>query len=92
MKNALTFLLLIITFIFNSCVENKKDFIIGVSQCSDDAWRRSMNEEMQREASFSGNIDLRIKTAYDNNQRQIRDIEELIAENVDLSIYKNWYF
>ena len=86
MKNALTFLLLIITFIFNSCVENKKDFIIGVSQCSDDAWRRSMNEEMQREASFSGNIDLRIKTAYDNNQRQIRDIEELIAENVDLLI------
>lgn len=86
MKNALTFLLLILTFIFNSCVENKKDFIIGVSQCSDDAWRRSMNEEMQREASFSGNIDLRIKTAYDNNQRQIRDIEELIAENVDLLI------
>ena len=86
MKNALTFLLLILTFIFNSCVVNKKDFIIGVSQCSDDAWRRSMNEEMQREASFSGNIDLRIKTAYDNNQRQIRDIEELIAENVDLLI------
>ena len=86
MKNALTFLLLIITFIFNSCVENKKDFIIGVSQCSDDAWRRSMNDEMKREASFCGNIDLRIKTAYDNNQRQIRDIEELIAANVDLLI------
>lgn len=86
MKNALTFLLLIITFIFNSCVENKKDFIIGVSQCSDDAWRHSMNDEMQREASFSGNIDLRIKTAYDNNQRQILDIEEFISDGVDLLI------
>ena len=29
---------------------------------------------------------MRIKTAYDNNQRQIRDIEEFIADGVDLLI------
>ena len=86
MKFTPTFLLLILTLFFHSCNEKKKDFIIGVSQCSDDAWRHSMNDEMQREASFSGNIDLRIKTAYDNNQRQIRDIEEFIADGVDLLI------
>lgn len=86
MKNSLIFFLLILTLFFNACNDKKKDFIIGVSQCSDDAWRHSMNDEMQREASFSGNIDLRIKTAYDNNQRQIRDIEEFIAANVDLLI------
>ena len=86
MKFTPTFLLLILTLLFHSCNEKKKDFIIGVSQCSDDAWRHSMNDEMQREASFSGNIDLRIKTAYDNNQRQIRDIEEFIADGVDLLI------
>ena len=86
MKFTPTLLLLILTLLFHSCNEKKKDFIIGVSQCSDDAWRHSMNDEMQREASFSGNIDLRIKTAYDNNQRQIRDIEEFIADGVDLLI------
>ncbi|NCB84884.1 MAG: response regulator [Bacteroidia bacterium] len=86
MKFTPTFLLLILTLFFHSCNEKKKDYIIGVSQCSDDAWRHSMNDEMQREASFSGNIDLRIKTAYDNNQRQIRDIEEFIADGVDLLI------
>lgn len=86
MKFTPTFLLLILTLFFYSCNEKKKDYIIGVSQCSDDAWRHSMNDEMQREASFSGNIDLRIKTAYDNNQRQIRDIEEFIADGVDLLI------
>ena len=86
MKFTPTFLLLILTLFFHSCNEKKKDYIIGVSQCSDDAWRHSMNDEMQREASFSGNIDLRIKTAYDNNQRQIRDIQEFIADGVDLLI------
>ena len=86
MKFTPTFLLLILTLFFFSFNEKKKDYIIGVSQCSDDAWRHSMNDEMQREASFSGNIDLRIKTAYDNNQRQIRDIEEFIADGVDLLI------
>lgn len=86
MKNSLIFFLLILTLFFNACNDKKKDFIIGVSQCSDDAWRHSMNDEMQREASFSGNIDLRIKTAYDNNQRQIRDIEEFISDGVDLLI------
>lgn len=86
MKHILSILLLIIIFLFNSCNEKKKEFTIGVSQCSDDAWRRTMNDEMLREASFNGNLELKFKTAYDNNQRQIRDIEEFISEKVDLLI------
>lgn len=65
---------------------NHKTYIIGVSQCSDDAWRRNMNEEILREASFSTGFEVKIKTAYDSNQKQIRDIESFIAENVDLII------
>ena len=60
--------------------------VIGVSQCSDDAWRRTMNNEMKREASFNPGVEIKIKTAYDSNQQQIRDIESFIADRVDLII------
>lgn len=86
MKYTSCVILLIFFVFFSACHEKKKDFVIGVSQCSDDAWRHYMNDEMLREASFSGKIDLQIKTAFDNNQRQIRDIEDFIAQGVDLLI------
>ena len=45
-----------------------------------------MNEDIQREASFYAGLNVTIKTAYDSNQRQIRDIESFIADRVDLII------
>jgi len=75
-------------FFISSCSNDKTNRIkvIGVSQCSDDAWRRAMNSEMKREASFNPGIEVRIKTAHDSNQKQINDIERLIADKVDLII------
>jgi signal transduction histidine kinase/DNA-binding response OmpR family regulator len=74
--------------ILSSCNPGKSNQtkVIGVSQCSDDAWRRTMNSEMKREASFNPGVEIRIKTAYDSNQQQIRDIESFIADRVDLII------
>lgn len=74
--------------VFSSCEGGKatEHKVIGVSQCSDDAWRRTMNNEMKREASFYSNVEVRIKTAHDSNQKQIRDIERFIADGVDLII------
>lgn len=84
-------LLLIILFfsvLTVSCSEEKKTpvFRIGVSQCSDDAWRRVMNEEIIREASFYPGLQVTISTAYDNNELQIQAIEQFIADEVDLLI------
>lgn len=75
-----------LTFISCSNGNKSKAFRIGVSQCSDDAWRRTMNEDILREASFYSGLSVNIKTAYDSNQRQIRDIESFIADRVDLII------
>lgn len=81
------FIFVFLFILFSSCEnENRKKKIIGVSQCSDDAWRRTMNEEITREASFYPDIEIQIKTAYDSNQKQIRDIENYIADKVDLII------
>jgi ABC-type sugar transport system substrate-binding protein/DNA-binding response OmpR family regulator len=88
MKLNFTLLLLAVFIILTSCTNRKSNHtkVIGVSQCSDDAWRRTMNSEMKREASFNPGIEIKIKTAHDSNQQQIRDIESFIADKVDLII------
>jgi signal transduction histidine kinase/CheY-like chemotaxis protein/AraC-like DNA-binding protein len=88
MKRIHIYISLIIIVVISSCTGEKtsQTKIIGVSQCSDDAWRRTMNSEMKREASFNPGVEIRIKTAHDSNQQQIRDIESFIADQVDLII------
>ena len=79
-------LITIILSIVSSCKRNEPDFIIGVSQCSDDEWRSRMNEEIIREALFYPNLKVEIRTVEDNNQEQIKDIEEFIANDVNLIV------
>ena len=59
---------------------------IGVSQCSDDAWRQRMNYELQRELIFHPELSLHIRQASDNSDTQCQQIDSFIAERVDLLI------
>ena len=59
---------------------------IGVSQCSDDAWRQRMNYELQRELIFHPELSLHIRQASDNSDTQCQQIDSVIAERVDLLI------
>lgn len=61
-------------------------FVIGVSQCSDDEWRRNMNSEMDRELIFHPELSLRFRHAQDNSQLQCAQIDSFIAEGVDLLV------
>ena len=45
-----------------------------------------MNSEILREAHFYEDVEVDIRTAVDDNDRQAKDIRELIAEGVDLLI------
>lgn len=72
--------------LFTACNKEKAHYVIGVSQCSDDEWRRQMNKEIRREALFYSNVQVNIKTAKDNNQQQIADIKSFIQQQVDLLI------
>ena len=85
MKYTLLFALTFVIFL-TSCGKDSPRFVIGVSQCSDDDWRHKMNSELQREALFYNGIEVKIRTAKDNNQNQIEDIKSFIAEGVDLLI------
>ena len=61
-------------------------YIIGVSQCSDDAWRMRMNKEMEQELIFHPDLTLHIRQASDNSEIQCQQIDSFIAERVDLLI------
>lgn len=73
--------------LFLSCSrQDIREYRIGVSQCSDDEWRWQMNKEIRREAMFCPGMEVEIRSADDDNERQISDIMHFIEENVDLLI------
>lgn len=74
-------------FLFFACKRDKDvRYTIGVSQCSDDLWRETMNNEMQREIGFHKDANIIIRSVKDDTQKQIEDIEWLIEQNVNLLI------
>ena len=63
------YILFILLISFTSCQKNTPNFIIGVSQCSDDEWRHQMNEEILREALFYDDVHVEICTAKDDSRK-----------------------
>ena len=69
-----------------ACSQEKNTYLVGVSQCSDDLWRETANREMLREAAFGGDLTLEIRTAHDDSEKQIEDVEYFIEKRVDLLV------
>ncbi|MBP5356283.1 MAG: substrate-binding domain-containing protein [Prevotella sp.] len=76
--------LLMITL--SSCSQNKKQYTIGVSQCSEDIWREKQNAELRMGAYFHDNVELKFAAAYDSDERQVQQIDSLMNEGIDLLI------
>ena len=87
-KKTFSLLLLLVPLLLacQSGLDVEKSYHIGVSQCSDDAWRTKLNEEMQRELLFHPEITLEVRSANDDNEKQAADIDYFIREGVDLLI------
>lgn len=67
------------------CSEAPK-YKIGVSQCSQDDWRRKMNEEIEREIMLHPDAEVEIRSADDSNEKQIRDIRYFMDHGFDIII------
>lgn len=78
--------LLFLSFLAIGCDQAQNTFQVGVSQCSDDLWRETANREMIREASFDGDLTIEIRSAHDDSEEQIRDVEYFINKGVDLLV------
>ena len=62
-----------------------KTFRIGFSQCTGDIkWRKATLDGANRELTFHPGSELIYKNALDNSELQIRQIRELIKENIDI--------
>ena len=79
-------LLIIWLMVLVSCSQHKKQYSIGVSQCSEDIWREKQNAELRMGAYFHDNVDLHFAAAYDSDERQIQQIDSLVATGIDLLI------
>lgn len=77
----------VLSVLFPSCgSDSSENYYIGVSQCSSDAWRNKLNEEMQRELLFHPGITLEVRSADDDNEIQKQDIDYFINKKVDLLV------
>ena len=79
-------LLLFFLYLGTSCSHQVPKYKIAISQCSDDAWRRKMNEEMERELLFHPSLQLTLKQANANSALQCKQIDSLVMEDPDLLI------
>ena len=69
-----------------ACHQDVPHFRIGVAQCSDDAWRHKMNDEILREAMFYDGVAVEIRSAGDDNRKQAEDVRYFMDKGVDLLI------
>lgn len=80
-------IVLLAAFMTVSCQHKESPkYIIGVSQCMDDAWRQKMNDELETEQIFHPEVLLRYRQANSNSELQCMQIDSFIAEKIDLLI------
>ena len=84
MINAITLSLLML--LVASCREHRPRYVIGVSQCSADIWREKQNAELRMGTYFQDGVELRFAAAYDSDERQVQQIDSLVATGIDLLI------
>src|SRR6187551_2089500 len=87
--NNATSILLLIFLISSGCesTHNERKFRIGFSQCTMyDDWRKAMVNEMNRELILYDDMEMIVKDAEGDNQKQIEQIQELVDQKIDLLI------
>ncbi|GGA90690.1 sensor histidine kinase [Puia dinghuensis] len=88
-KPAYWFIVLLpaITMLFPSCSgsNSEKKYRIGFAQCTGtENWKQATLEGMRRELSFHPGTELIYRSANDNSDLQVKQIRELIAQNIDI--------
>ncbi len=86
MKKSIHIILLLFLVVLSSCSSEEKKYRIGISQCSADIWRDKQNDELRMGAYFHDNVDLCFAAAYDSDERQVQQIDSLVATGIDLLI------
>lgn len=86
MKHFKIYLVIAIAFLICASCAHDKTYRIGVSQCSEDDWRKKMNDEINREVMLHDDVDVEIRSANDNSRKQIEDIRYFVDNDFDILI------
>lgn len=79
-------LIILCSLLLCSCGNKPRKYIIGVSQCSMDAWREKLNSELQTAEYLNDSIEVRLTSADDDNDSQLSQINYFIDQGVSLLI------
>lgn len=82
----LTIILSILPLTLLTGCNKEKTYRIGISQCSQDDWRAKMNDEVMREIMLHEDATVEIRSADDNNEKQIADIRYFADNKFDIII------
>ncbi|MBQ9533198.1 MAG: substrate-binding domain-containing protein [Prevotella sp.] len=86
MEKQALYIILLLSLLTSSCHQQRKQYVIGVSQCSEDIWREKQNREMRMGTYFHDDVELRFTSALDSDERQRQQIDSLVAGGIDLLI------
>ena len=78
--------LVVLCSLLQSCSHGAPEYVIGVSQCSDDSWRTKLHNELEMSTYFNEGVELRFASANDNDKVQERQIDSLVSSGIDLLI------
>lgn len=71
---------------FAGCSGDAPEYVIGVSQCSEDSWRLKLRDEMIQATYFNEGVTLRMTFADDDDVQQSRQIDSLLDSGIDILI------
>lgn len=80
------YLIILCCLLLCSCGNKPKKYIIGVSQCSMDAWREKLNSELKTAEYLNDSVEVRLASADDDNDSQLSQINYFIDQGVSLLI------
>lgn len=72
--------------LLSACRKSERQYVIGVSQCSEDIWRDKLNGELVMSTYQHENVKLEFASADDDDRLQTKQIQHFIDEGVDLII------
>lgn len=79
-------LFFIIFLSFLAACKSDPHYRIGISQCSEDDWRKLMNGQIEREIMFHPEATVEIISADDDNEKQIADIRYFMDNDFDIIV------
>lgn len=80
------YLIILCSLLLCSCGNKPRKYIIGVSQCSMDAWREKLNSELKTAEYLNDSVEVRLASADDDNDSQLSQINYFIDQGVSLLI------